>query len=397
MFLLGRSGQTLAPASEEKRKYSVFYGQKSALRFAGMVAAVLTLAACQEIVATEQTIRPVKAVVVQQTSGEKLKSFSGEIKAKTERALGFRVSGKIIERLVDIGDSVKAGQIIARLDGTDLVLSENSAKAAVRSAKTRLAVAKDALVRAQKLRPKGYTPEAVVDQRRLEVDAAQAALEAAEAQAEQASNATSYATLKADMDGIVTDVRAEAGQVVAAGSPVIIVAESGEKELALNVPEQDITRLAIGQKATLSLWADPKIETDGKISEIAGQADPGSRTYAVRVAIADAPAAMRLGMTATATLTLGAQSPYFPVPMTALTEIDGRKAIFVADRNTSKVAPRFIEIDGVAPDALKVVSGINPGEVVITGGVQFLTDGMQVKLPEDVRNTASASKAGTQS
>ena len=131
----------------------------------------------------------------------------------------------------------------------------------MQSAKSRLAVAKDALGRAEKLQPKGYTPEAVVDQRRLEADAAQAALEAAEAQARQAGNSTGYAELKADKAGIVTRVQAEAGQVVAAGTPVIALAEAGEIEVAFSVPEQEVTHLAIGQDAELEFWADGDIKT----------------------------------------------------------------------------------------------------------------------------------------
>ena len=381
---------------EEKRNSSKFFRHASFIRLAALASMAIALSACQEDVKSEQTIRPVKAIVVHQDSGEVAKSFSGDIRAKTESALGFRIAGKIIERLVDLGDRIKAGEVIAKLDDTDLVLSENSARAAVASAKTRLAVAKDALARAKKLRPKGYTPEAVVDQRQLEVDAALAALETAEAQARQIANATGYAVLKADTDGIVTAVNAEAGQVIEAGRPVVIVARSGEKEAALKLPEQDITQLAIGQDAELTLWADPGIKAKGKISEIAGQADPGSRTYAVRVAISEPPAAMRLGMTVTATLRLHSHEPYYPVPLSALTEVGGRKAVFIADRVSSKVVHRLVETDGVATGAVKVVSGLKPGEVVVTAGVQFLTDGMQVKLPANVVRTASAGHSGTQ-
>jgi RND family efflux transporter MFP subunit len=378
------------PAHEEKQKYSALFVHRSLFNIAGAAALAFALTACKEEPRAEPGIRPVKAVVIQQDSGARTKSFSGDIRARTVSTLGFRISGKIVERLVDLGDQVSVGQVIARLDDTDLILSENSARAAVQSADTRLAVARDALARAQALQPKGYTPNAVVDQRRLEVDAAEAAREAAKAQARQAANATTYAVLKADESGIVTQVRAEAGQVVAAGAPVVLVAASGDMEIALSVPEQDVSQLSMGQTAQLSLWADKDVKARGKISEIAGQADPGSRTYGVRVAIADPPPAMRLGMTATVDLKLGSQAPYMPVPLPALTEIQGRKAVFVVNRATSTVAPRFVETRGATAGALKVVSGIQPGDIVVTGGVQFLADGMRVRLPENVVQTASA-------
>jgi RND family efflux transporter MFP subunit len=266
----------------------------------------------------------------------------------------------------------------------------------VQSADTRLAVARDALKRAQTLQPKGYTPASVVDQRLLEADAAKAALESAEALFRQASNAKSYALLKADKAGIVTAVQAEAGQVVQAGTPVILLAADGDKEVALNVPEQDVIRLTIGQGAELTLWADKSVKAKGRISEIAGQADPASRTYAVRIAIDNPPATMRLGMTASVALWLGADMSYTPLPLAALTLIEGRKAVFVADRATSRVSPRFIETDGVMQDAVKVKAGLAVGEIVVTGGVQFLTDGMQVRLTDDVMQTASIASSETQ-
>jgi RND family efflux transporter MFP subunit len=383
--------------SEEKRNCSVFYRNNSSFSIVVAALAALSLSACQEEkVAGEQTVRPVKAIVVYQQSGQIARQFSGDIRARTESVLGFRVSGKIVERLVDTGDTVSAGQIIARLDDTDLLLSENSTRAAVQSAETRLAVAQDALKRAKTLQPKGYTPASVVDQRLLEADAAKAALESAEALFRQASNAKSYALLKADKAGIVTAVQAEAGQVVQAGTPVVLLAADGDKEVALNVPEQDVIRLSLDQEAELTLWADKSVKAKGRISEIAGQADPASRTYDVRIAIDNPPATMRLGMTASAALWLGADISYTPLPLAALTLIEGRKAVFVADRATSRVSPRFIETDGVMQDAVKVKAGLAVGEIVVTGGVQFLTEGMQVRLPDDVMQTASIPSSETQ-
>lgn len=376
--------------SEEKRKSSVFVPQSSVGKAALIVALALSVASCREEQQVEQIIRPVKAIVVQEHSGDVVRQFSGDMRARIESTLGFRVPGKIVERLVSIGDEIKVGQVIARLDDKDLILSESSAKAAVQSARSRLAVAKDALSRAEKLQPKGYTPEAVVDQRRLETDAAQAALEAAEAQARQAANSTGYAELKADKAGIVIRVQAEAGQVVAAGTPIIALAEAGEIEVAFSVPEQDVTQLAIGQDAELDFWADGDIKTQGKIREIARQADPGSRTYAVRIAIPNPPAASRLGMTATAKLKMRPGVAHVSVPLAALTQIDGQSAVYIADRATSTVMSRRVETGGVNAESVKVVSGLKSGEVVVTGGVQFLSDGMQVRLPKEILQTAAA-------
>lgn len=380
------------PSPDDKRKSSVLFRHKAIVALTGVALIAPGLSACQEETAAEAPPRPVKAVIVHEEPGVSMRSFSGDIRPQTESPLGFRIAGKIVDRLVDTGDGVAVGQVIARLDDTDLLLSEASARAAVQSAKTRLAVARDALARAQSLRPKGFTPQAILDQRQLETDAAEAALEAAEAQLRQAANATGYAVLKADKAGIVTALRAEAGQVVEAGAPVILLAETDKREVALGVPEQDVTHLALGQDADLSLWADPSVKARGRVSEIAGQADSGSRTYAVRVLIDNPPTGMRLGMTATATLKLADGSPFMAVPLTALTEIEGRKAVFVADRMTSKVTPRFIETSGVSAESVKVTRGLTPGDAVVTAGVQFLRDGMQVRLPPEIVGTASTSQ-----
>ncbi len=350
----------------------------------------LSLAACQEEPKAEAHVRPVKAVVVALKTGDIVRTFSGTVRARVESNLGFRVPGKILERRVNAGDTVAAGQVVASLDDKDLRLAEDAARAAVAAAKTRLAVARDALARARALLPKGYTPKALLDQRKLEADAARSALEAAESQARQAANATQYAVLKADKGGIVSAVHAEAGQVVAAGTPVITLAEAGETEIALAVPEQDVARLQPGAPVELRLWADDAVKVQGAIREIAGQADPASRTYAVRVSVSSPPAAMRLGMTATATLHLGSQTPHVTVPVTALTQVEGRDAVFVASRGTSTVAPRLVTTGGVSGSGVKIVSGLRPGDIVVTGGVQFLTPGKKVRLPDDVMRTAAA-------
>ena len=386
----GISSGFLRRKDEEKRKLSAFFPHSSAASIVIALGLAVSVAACREEQQVEQVIRPVKAIVMQEHSGDVVRSFSGDMRARIESTLGFRVPGKIVERLVNVGDEVKVGHVIARLDDKDLILSEDSAKAAVLSAKSRLAVAKDALGRAEKLQPKGYTPEAVVDQRRLEADAAQAALEAAEAQARQAGNSTGYAELRADKAGIVTRVQAEAGQVVAAGAPIIALAETGELEVAFSVPEQEVTHLAIGQDAELEFWADGDIKTRGQIREIARQADPGSRTYAVRIAIPNPPAASRLGMTVTATLKFRPGAPHVSVPLAALTEINGHSAVYIADRAASTVTSRAVETGGVDAESVKIVSGLRSGEVVVTGGVQFLSDGMQVRLPKEIAQTAAA-------
>ena len=260
-------------------------------------------------------------------------------------------------------------------------LAESSAKAAVAAARTRSDVTRDNLERAKPLLAKQFISQASYDMRRNEHDAAVSALEAAEAQLRQAANATSYATLKADKAGIVTAVMGEPGQVVSAGQPVAAVAEAGEIEIAVGVPEQDAGRLAVGQRAGIALWAGPGNSAEGRIREIAGQADAASRTYAVRVAVSNPPQAMRLGMTATVAIRIDGEGAAMVVPLTALTEAEGKPVVFVVDREKRTVRRTPVTVAGTADAGVRVAGGLSPGDMVVTAGVQFLRDGMRVRLP----------------
>ncbi len=355
-----------------------------ALRIAGLPVIVM-MAGCSEPPVAEVPIRPVKAMVMQPPSTERALVYSGVLAPRIDSTLGFRVAGKIVERSVNVGDAIERGQTIARLDEADLKLSENSARATVAGAKTRLAVAQDALNRANFLLPKEFIAKSAVDQRQLEVDSARAQFDAAQDQLKQAINASSYAVLTADKAGIVTSVRAEPGQVVGAGQAVVTLALAGDIEAAVAVPEQEIAMLKVGDKANVSLWAADAVRGSGKIREIAGSADAASRTYAVRIAL-DTPAqAMRLGMTAAVTFQVPMDKREMIVPLSALVgEQVGKETVFVADRDTETVKMRSVGVAGVTDTGVRIVSGLSAGDIVVTGGVQFLRDGMKVRLPKEV-------------
>ena len=353
-------------------------------RLVASLAIAALAAGCKgEAAVQEQPARPVKVAVVAAAPQGRTLTFSGVVRPRIESALGFRVAGKIVERAVNVGDRVDVGQLIARLDETDLKLAENSARAAVAAARSRRDVANDNLERAKVLLPKAIISQAAYDTRRNELDAAVAALDSAEAQLRQAVNAVGYATLKADKAGIVTSVTGEPGQVVSAGQAVITLAEAGETEIAVAVPEQDAGRLAIGQRAKITLWAGPRTNVDGRIREIAGQADPASRTYAVRIAVEKAPQTMRLGMTASVALTIEESAAPMVVPLTALTESDGRTVAFVVDAASKVVRKTAVTVGGVAEDGVQIAGGLQVGDMVVTAGVQFLRDGMRIRLPNE--------------
>jgi membrane fusion protein, multidrug efflux system len=353
------------------------------LLFLGLAA---SLGGCKgEAAVNQENVRPVKVAIVEAASPRRTLAYSGVVRPRVESALGFRVPGKIVARSVNVGDRIEVEQTIARLDETDLKLAENAASAAVASARSRRDVASDNLERAKVLLPKAIISQAAYDTRRNELDAAAAALEAAEAQLRQAVNAVGYATLKAGKAGIVTAVIAEPGQVVNAGQAVATLAESGETEVAVAVPEQDAARIAVGQDARVTLWAGSGVNVAGRIREIAGQADPASRTYAVRIAIDTPPQAMRLGMTALVTLTIEDETAPMVVPLTALTEENGSQIAFVVDTARKVVRKTMVGVAGIAEGGARIGSGLQPGDVIVTAGVQFLQDGMRIRLPGERR------------
>src|SRR5262245_5347298 len=354
-------------------------------RIAGLVLVLgfaAGLAGCKgEAAVRQESVRPVKVALVAAASAQRTLSYSGVVRPRVESALGFRVPGKIVARSVNVGDRIEVGQTIARLDETDLKLAENAARATVASARSRRDVASDHLERAKVLLPKAIISQAAYDTRRNELDAAEAALEAAQAQLRQAANAVGYATLTADKDGIVTAVMGEPGQVVNAGQAVVASAESGEAEVAVAVPEQDAATITVGQSAKVTLWTGPRTDTEGRVREIAGQADPASRTYAVRVAIDAPPQAMRLGMTALVALSINNQTAPMVVPLTAITEENGNPIAFVVDTASKVVRKTAVSVAGIGEGGVRIAGGLQVGDLIVAAGVQFLQDGMRIRLP----------------
>jgi multidrug efflux system membrane fusion protein len=341
---------------------------------------VALLAGCtSEAKVGQEIARPVKVTIVGEAVRGRTLTYSGVVRPRIESAVGFRVAGKIAERLVNAGDRVEVDQVIARLDDIDLRLAENSAKAAVNAARSRRDIARDNLERGKALLPQATISQAAYDTRRNEMDAAAAALESAEAQLRQASNAAGYATLRADKAGIVTSVMAEPGQVVNIGQAVITLAHLGETEVAVAVPEQDAGFLTIGQQASVTLWAGPRNSIEGRIREIAGQADPASRTYAIRIAVSGAPQTMRFGMTASVTLRIDDEASALVLPVAALVDGDGGPAVFVVDATKQTVRKMPVTVGDTAESGVRIANGLRTGDVVVIGGVQFLRDGMAVR------------------
>jgi RND family efflux transporter MFP subunit len=231
--------------------------------------------------------------------------FAGEVKARHESELGFRIGGKIVARLVDVGAHVKKGTPLARLDPADVALQAQAAKAAVAAAQTEHEFAKAEFDRYDNLYRQKFVSGSALDQKRNVMNANAAKLEQAQAQLAVASNQAGYATLVADQDGVVTTVSAEVGQVVTSGQPVVRVAREDEREVAISVPENRLDELKAAKRLAVALWANPDKVYAATVREIAPAVDASTRTFAVRVSIVAPDADVRWGMTANV-LALGA-------------------------------------------------------------------------------------------
>jgi len=257
--------------------------------------AILAVTACAPQPAPLQTVRPVRLMSV--ADGNELSSqvFSGEVRARHESTLGFRVPGKVIRRLVDIGDRVQTGTVLAQIDATDYEHARDSLAAQLGAARAEHSFARDELERHRELAEQKLISPAELDRRDTALQVAAGRLRSLESQLAQATDQLGYARLVADREGVVTAVNVEAGQVVAAGTPVITVARQSEREILIRLPEENLADIRKGQALEVSFVARPAERVEGRVREISPVADPGSRTYAVRVSLPDAPAWVAFG------------------------------------------------------------------------------------------------------
>lgn len=335
-------------------------------------ATALTLAACGKEEAPAAAIRPVLVQQVGAADAAAVTSYVGEIRARHESDLGFRIAGKIVARLVNVGAAVRAGQALARIDPADAMLQAKQAEAA-------LALAESDARRYRDLRAKSFVSQAALD-------AKETALEAAQAQSGLARNQAAYTTLTADHAGVVTALLAEVGQVVAAGQGVLRLARPDEKEVVVSVPEGRVAALRAAKTLTVTSWAAPQDKLPGRLRELAPAADPATRTYAARISILKADAALQLGMTATVSLP-PQLSPGILIPAAAVVN-DGRQAYvwIVAD---DRVARRAVRIRQLREDGVVVDGGLQPGELIVAAGAHKLAEGQAVR-PQRVNADAGS-------
>lgn len=328
--------------------------------------------------------KPVRAVLVHRVANGEAAApnvYAGDVRARFESDLAFRIGGKLVERKVDAGMHVRRGDVLMRLDPQDVRLAVDAARAQLAAAQADLALANAEFKRSSDLHAANFISQSVLDARGTALSAAQARLQQARAQAEVAGNQADYAILRADHDGVVTAALVESGQVVSAGQAVLRIARPEEREVLIHVPERRIGSYNIGQPAMVQPWSDPDRALEAAVREIAPAADTATRTFAVRVSVPEADASLSLGSTANVVFPSSRDAGIL-LPLPAVTEVDGRPSVWVVDA-TSRVQPVEVVIEFMREDGVVIRPGLPLGTQVVVAGVHKLVAGELVRAVGD--------------
>ncbi|WP_332697830.1 efflux RND transporter periplasmic adaptor subunit [Bosea sp. (in: a-proteobacteria)] len=348
------------------------------LRCAASALLLLSLAACQNEPAAPAEGRFVRVVTVEAGKLANDVQLSGEIQAEKNVGLAFRIGGRVVERPVNVGDRIAAGQIVARLDPTLERNALTAAKAALEAARGEVNTARGTFERQERLMAQGFTTRPRFDLALKAQEAAQAQLENAEAQVELAQDRLGFTELRASVTGIVTARAVEPGEVVQPGQVIAQLARDDGRDAVFNVPAGLLETKSGDTTVRVALADAPTVTALGRVREIAPQADPVTRTFRVRVGLSDPPEAMRLGSTVVGTVE-AATAAIIAVPASALTQQGSSPAVWIVDPANSTVSLRNVDVLRFDPNQVIVSQGLTPGEIVVTGGIQALHPGQRIR------------------
>jgi RND family efflux transporter MFP subunit len=349
-----------------------------------VVASLALVGGCDGPSAKPPEVRPVRTVTIDPKPIDDDRQAVGEVRARYESDLGFRVSGKVVARLVDIGVSVKKGDVLARLDEQEYRNRLKSAQADIAAAEAVLEEAQGAEGRLRQLLASGTTTRANYETSLKNLRSAEAKLDSAKASRDLAKDQLSYADLIAEFDGIITAVGAEPGQVVNVGQMIVRLARPTDKDAVFAIAESAFRGQPGGgqrPEVTVSLLSNPNISADGVVREVAPVADPGTRTYQVKVTLKDPPEQMRFGASVLGRLKV-ATGPVVVLPAAALFDKAGQTAVWVVDAATGLVALKPVAVSRYETDRVILSSGLAKGDIVVTAGVNRLREGQKVRLAE---------------
>ncbi len=350
-----------------------------------LLAFFVLLTGCEKKVDLHDDVRPVRAIRLVASQQQVMAEYAGSVRPRVEANLGFRVSGKISTRKVDVGALVKPGQVLMQLDPADLLLAKRQAEGNFKAAQSTLQLATNELKRYEGLYKTNAVSQSMLEAKVAAQAAAQGNFEQAQAVFNGQSNQAVYANLIAASGGVVTAIYAEVGQVINAGIPVIQVAQLGEMEIAIGIPENNVDIISHANSVSIHLWANPQEAITGKIREVSPVADAATRTFLARVSMVNPSpkviAAVKMGMTASVQFALNTQGAFVKVPLTALFQEKGSTAVWVVEKGTVKLVP--VTIIGVSGNDLLLSSGVSVGQTVVTAGVHLLKPGQRVTLLDE--------------
>jgi membrane fusion protein, multidrug efflux system len=347
------------------------------------------LAACSKPAPAPEPVRAVKLLSVSPSGLSSTHEYAADVRARAEVRVGFRVGGKILKRQAEVGQELKAGQVVAQLDPADLALGASSARAAVQAAQTNRDLAAADFKRFADLRAQNFISEAELQRREASLQAAQAQLDQAKAQLSVQGNQAAYAVLTAPVAGVVTGVEAEAGQVVQAGVPVLRIAQNGPRDAVFAVPEDRVNQLRLGDAVRVRTWAaaapgasaaaaQPDIE--GRVHEIAAAADPVTRTFLVKVALQNANPALGSTVYVTVQNQAAASAQLIKLPTSALRQEGQGTAVWLLDRASMTVRSQAVQVATADGNEAVIAAGIKPGDEVVSAGVHVLAAGQKVSV-----------------
>jgi membrane fusion protein, multidrug efflux system len=355
-------------------------------RAATICAALAVLAACNKPPVPEPTPRPVRVLTVTVGEVTDQRTFSGEVRARHESKLASRVGGKVLARHVDVGDRVRRGTLLAEIDTVDFQHARASLAAQVVAARAERTFARDELQRYRELHARQFISQAELDRRDTAFQSAAERVRTLEAELATAANQVDYARLRSDQEGVVTAVAVEAGQVVSPGQTLFTVARLEEREVVISMPERDLAGLEKGQTARVTLSARPRQPLRGRVREISPAAEPGSRTYAVRLSLPEAPGWVALGMTADATFE-SRREVQAAVPLAALFEPQASAGagprVWVLDEGTHTVRSTPVHVNRVLDGERVQLEGLEAGRQIVVAGAHRLREGQKVRVLGD--------------
>jgi len=326
-------------------------------------------------------VRPVRVMTIEERAAAGSVGLTGTVQAQTEINASFRIDGRLVERVVNVGDTVRPGQLIARLDPQNEESALQAARAQLGAARAQQAEARNNFARMRDLVVENAVSQASYEQAESLMKTADAAVQTAQSQVNLAQNRLGYTRLLSSVAGVVAAQGAEPGEVVGAGRMIVQIAKDGSRDAVFDFPARAKDEALENPNITVALTMEPTVTAAGRVREVSPRADPVTGTFRIRVQLLDAPPAMRLGSTVTARVKRNAASGYV-IPASALVRSDRQPAVWIFDAKTQTVSPRTVEVQEFDPGRVVVGSGLKEGDLIVTAGVQVLHEGQKVRRLE---------------